>query len=120
MSGLADKVKEKVKDAKDKVVGTAKEAKEGVSSTKNEQGTEVGRKDDPLTEYRSKEAMTPAKEKEHEPTAVSRDPRSQKIVEPGQVGTNPEEAAERARRSGMTKGTAGAAETGDEAAESNT
>ena len=85
----------------------AKEAKEGVSSTKNEQGTEVGRKDDPLTEYRSKEAMTPAKEKEHEPTAVSRrNPSSQKIVEPGQVGTNPEEAAERtARRSGMTKGT---------------
>jgi hypothetical protein len=116
MSGIADKVKEKVKDAKDKVVGTAKEGKEGVSSTKNEQGTEVGRKDDPLTEYRAKEAMTPAKEKEHEPTAVSRDPSSQKIVEPGQVGTNPEEAAERARRSGMTKGTAGA----EEAAESNT
>jgi len=120
MSGLADKVKEKVKDAKDKVVGTAKEAKEGVSSTKNEQSTEVGREDDPLTEYRSKEAMTPAKEKEHEPTAVSRDPSSQKIVEPGQVATNPEEAAERARRSGMTKGTAGAAETGEEAADSNT
>jgi len=68
MIGLADKVKEIIKDAKDKVVGTAKE---GVSSTKNEQGTEVGRKDDPLTEYRSKEAMTPAKEKEHEPTAGS-------------------------------------------------
>ena len=40
MSGLADKVKEKIKDAKDKVIGTAKE---GVSSTKNEQGTEVGK-----------------------------------------------------------------------------
>ena len=36
------------------------------------------------------------------------------ITEPGQVGTNPEEARERARRSGMTKGTAGAEETGDE------
>ena len=116
MTGLADKVKEKVKDAKDNVVGTAKEGKEEVSSTKNEQDTEVGRKDDPLTEYRAKEAMTPAKEKEHEPTAVSRDPSSQKIVESGQVGTNPEEAAERARRSGMTKGTAGA----EEADESNT
>ena len=33
-------------------------------------GTETGRKDDPLTEYREKEAMTPAKEKEHGPTAV--------------------------------------------------
>jgi hypothetical protein len=31
MDGIADKVKEKVKDAKDKVAGTAKE---GVSSTK--------------------------------------------------------------------------------------
>ena len=50
--------------------------------------------------------MTPAKEKEYEPTAVKRDPSDQKIVEPGQVGTNPEEAAERAR-SGMTKRTAG-------------
>lgn len=30
-------------------------------------GTEKGRKDDPLKEYREKEAMTPAKEKAHEP-----------------------------------------------------
>ena len=36
-----------------------------------------------------------------------------KIVEPGkQSGTNPEEAKEKARRSGMTKGTAGGAQTG--------
>jgi hypothetical protein len=101
------------------VLGRAKD----VSSTKNEQdiqieaggaGTEVGRTDDPLTQYRAKEAMTPAKEKEHEPTAVKRDPSDQKIVEPGQVGTNPEEAAEKARRSGMTKGTAGATDSGGE------
>jgi hypothetical protein len=39
---------------------------------------------------------------------------TEKITEPGQVGTNPEEAAERARKRGMTKGTAGAGETGDE------
>jgi len=38
------------------------------------QGTEIGRKDDPMKEYRSKEPMTPAKIKEHEPTAVKRDP----------------------------------------------
>jgi hypothetical protein len=57
--------------------------------------------------------MTPAKGKEHELTVVKRDPSDQKIVEPGQVGTNPEEAAERARRSGMTKRTAGVTETGD-------
>ena len=38
-----------------------------------------------------------------------------KIVEPGkQSGTNPEEAKEIARRSGMAKGTAGADETGSE------
>ena len=36
-------------------------------------GTEVGRKDDPLKESRSKEPMTPAKIKEHEPTAVKQD-----------------------------------------------
>jgi hypothetical protein len=76
-------------------------------------GTEKKRKDDPLKEYREKEAMTPAKEKEHEPTAVKRE-MTEKIVEPGQVGTNSEEAAEIARKKGMAKGTAGAAETGNE------
>ena len=76
-------------------------------------GTEKKRKDDPLTEYREKEAMTPAKEKEHEPTAVSRE-MSEKITESGKTGTNPEEAEEVARKKGMAKGTAGAAETGSE------
>jgi hypothetical protein len=125
MSGIKDKVKEKVTDAKDKVTG-AKDKVTGSSdesTSSNEQereyeegapGIEVGRKDDPLTQYREKEAMTPAKEKEHEPTAVKRDPSDQKIVEPGQTGTSPEEAREKARRSGMTKGTAGADETGSE------
>jgi hypothetical protein len=136
MTKVTDKVKEKLKGAKDKVTSTTKE---GASTTKDKvtssaksvrgddtsssslqdrkseegvPGTEAGRKDDPLTQYREKEAMTPAKVKEHEPTAVKRDPSDQKIVEPGQVGTNPEEAAERARRSGMTKGTAGATDSG--------
>jgi hypothetical protein len=76
-------------------------------------GTEKKRKDDPLTEYREKEPMTPAKEKEHEPTAVKRE-MSERITEPGKTGTNPEEAAEIARKKGMAKGTAGAAETGSE------
>ena len=41
-------------------------------------GTEVGRKeDDPLISYRDKEPITPAKIKEHEPTAVKRDPSDQ-------------------------------------------
>jgi hypothetical protein len=78
-------------------------------------GTKADRKKDPLKEYDEKEAMTPAKIKEHEPTAVKRDPSEQKIVEPGQQGgTNTDEAREKARRSGMTKGTAGADETGSE------
>ena len=51
--------------------------------------------------------------KEHEPTAVKRDPSDQKIVEPGQEAVNPEEAREKARRSGMTKSTAGVDETGN-------
>jgi hypothetical protein len=78
-------------------------------------GTEVGRKDDPLTSYREKEPMTPAKIKEHEPTAVKRE-MTEKIVEPGQRGveTNPDEAREKARRSGMTKGTAGPDDTDSE------
>jgi hypothetical protein len=76
-------------------------------------GTETKRKDDPLKEYRDKEPMTPAKIKEHEPTAVKRE-MEEKITEPGQTGTDPEKAREIARTKGMAKGEAGAAETGDE------
>lgn len=101
MSKVTDKVKEKLKGAKDKVTSTTKEgasatkekmtdAKDKVTSTtkvgtsntsssnlrdrrsEGAPGTEAGRKDDPLTQYRAKEAMTPAKEKEHEPTVVKR------------------------------------------------
>jgi hypothetical protein len=66
-------------------------------------GTQKGRKSDPLTEYSDKEAMTPAKINEHEPTAVSRDQSDQEIVESGQTGTNTEEAKEEYRKKGMTK-----------------
>jgi hypothetical protein len=149
MTNITDKVKEKLKGAKDKVASTTKE---GASTTKDKMtdakdkaarstketvgrassstsrgggqtsefeegrpGTEVGRKDDPLTEYREKEPMTPAKIKEHEPTAVKRDPSELNIVEPGKRSTtSSQDAAEKARRSGMTKGTAGAADTGTE------
>jgi hypothetical protein len=153
MSKITDKVKEKLKGAKDKVASTTKEgasttkekmtdAKDKAASTTKETvgrvsssstggrsgggqtsefeegrpGTEVGRKDDPLTEYREKEPMTPAKIKEHEPTAVRRDPSELNIVEPGKQKstTSSQDAAEKARRSGMTKGTAGAADTGSE------
>ena len=77
-------------------------------------GTEIGKKDNPLKEYRASEPMTPAKINEHEPTAVKRDPKDQKIVDADKVSTNPEEAREIARRSGSAKGTAGAAPTGTE------
>ena len=76
-------------------------------------GTETKRKDNPLNEYREKEAMTTAKIKEHEPSAVKRE-MTAKITESGQTGTSPEEAREIARSKGMAKGTAGAAETGDQ------
>ena len=86
-------------------------------------GTDSKTREDPLTSYREKEPMTPAKIKEHEPTAVRRE-MTEKIVEPGQTGgASPEEAKEIARKKGMAKGTAGAAETGSEyeqgAAEAN-
>ena len=104
MGNIADKVKEKVMGAKDKVTSTTKE---------DRPGTEVRRKDDPLTEYREKEPMTPAKIKEHEPTAVKRE-MTEHIVESGKEVPNPEAAQEKARRSGMAKGTAGSAETATE------
>src|SRR5919205_1173948 len=133
MGKVAEKLKQKLTGAKNKVKGatdkTTNKAKEGISSPTasskartNQQsrrfeeggpGTEVGRKDDPLTEYREKEPMTPAKIKEHEPTAVKRE-MTEHIVESGKEVPNPEAAQERARRSGMAKGTAGSAETGTE------
>jgi hypothetical protein len=76
-------------------------------------GTEAGRKDDSLTSYREKEPMTSAKIKKHEPTAIKGE-MTEKITEPEQTATNPEEAKEKARRSDMAKGTDGAAEIGSE------
>src|SRR5947208_14820900 len=77
-------------------------------------GTKTDRKKDSTKEYDENEPMSPAKIKEHEPTAVRRDPSDQKIAEGGQTGTSSQDAAEKARRSGMTKETAGTAETGSE------
>ena len=104
-------VKEKLKDVKDKVFGAGEEAKDKVTGHDEDRySTGAGQRDDPLTSYREKEPMTPAKIKEHEPTAVKRE-MTEKI---GQGGTNTQEASEIARKKGMTKGTAGAAETGSE------
>ena len=101
MGKLTEKVKDTLTTAKDSVIGTEEDPEHRQSES------------DTLTEYESKEPMTPAKIKEHEPTAVKRE-MTENITEPEQVGANPQEAAERARRSGMTKGTAGASKTGNE------
>jgi hypothetical protein len=122
MSKITDKVKEKLKDAKDKVASTTNESIGGGPSSstggqgRNEgfAGTESTRTKDPTKEYDEKEPMSPAKIKQHEPTAVRRDPSEVNIVEPGKQSTSSQDAAEKARRSGMTKGTTGAADTGSE------
>ena len=112
MSDFTDKLKEKAKEAKDKVLGAGEDAKDTVTGYDQDRvTTAAGQKEDPLTSYRDKEPMTPAKIKEHEPTAVKRE-MTERIAEPGQTGTNSEEAAEIARKKGMAKGTAGAGETG--------
>jgi hypothetical protein len=108
---MMSEIKDKLKGVKDKVTGAGKDAKDTVTGTgsgayeEGAPGTERGRKDDPLTSYRDKEPMTPAKIKEHEPTAVKRE-MSERITEPGESGTSPEDAAEIARKKGMAKGTA--------------
>ena len=112
MSDFTDKLKEKAKEAKDKVLGAGESAKDTVTGHDEDRiTTEAGQKDDPLTSYRDKEPMTPAKIKEHEPTAVKRE-MTERIAEPGQTGTNSEEAAEIARKKGMAKGIAAVSETG--------
>jgi hypothetical protein len=117
MSSIKDKVKGKVTDAKDKVVGTTENVSDTVRGKADEEGlggTGANRYKDPTREYDEKEPMSPAKIREHEPTAVKRE-MTERIVEPGQQGTSdPEKAREIARRSGMTKGTAGADESDSE------
>ena len=104
-------IKDKLKDVKDKVLGAGEEAKDTVTGHDEDRySTGAGQKDDPLTSYREKEPMTPAKIKEHEPTAVKRE--MTEMI--GQTGTNAQDAAEIAMKKGMAKGTAGASETGGE------
>ena len=117
MSSIKDKIKEKVTDAKDKVVGTTENVSDTVRGKAHEEGvtgTGANRYKDPTKEYDEKEPMSPAKIREHEPTAVKRE-MTERIVEPGQQETSdPEKAKEIARRSGMAKGTAGAEESDSE------
>jgi hypothetical protein len=83
MSKITDKVKEKLKGAKDKVASTTKESVGGGSSSSSTSGqgrkfeegaagTTSKRTKDPTKEYDEKEPMSPAKIKQHEPTAVRR------------------------------------------------
>lgn len=132
ISGTIDKVVDTTMGVKDKVVDTTKgvtgKAKDTITpdsltsaaaSGQNMQyeegyaGTDTGRSEDPLTEYRDKEAMTPAKIKEHEPTAVKRDPNDQIITEPGRTGTDDEKANEEFRKRGMTKVESSGSDTGE-------
>jgi hypothetical protein len=111
LKGVKDKVLGAGGEAKDKVLGAGEETKDTVTGHDEDRySTGAGQRDDPLTSYREKEPMTPAKIKEHEPTAVKRD-MTEKI---GKGGTDSNEAAEIARKKGMAKGTAGAGETGNE------
>jgi hypothetical protein len=111
LKGVKDKVLGAGEEAKDKVLGAGEEAKDTVTGhDEDRSSTGAGKRDDPLTSYEEKEPMTPARIKEHEPTAVKRE-MTEKI---GKGETNPDEAAEIARKKGMAKGTAGAGGTGSE------
>jgi hypothetical protein len=120
MGEIIDKLKEKVKDAKDTVVDTTKDVAEKTKDTADSSlrtstisndkeyeegvaGTNTNRKSDPLTEYSDKEPLTPAKLKVEGPKAVKRDPTDQIITSEGQTGTDTPEAQEEYRKRGMTK-----------------
>jgi hypothetical protein len=126
LDSISDKlgdVKDKVGDVKDKVVDTTKgvahKTKDTISSSSDRHaqqssggdriyeeggpGTDTSRSDNPLSEYRGKEPMTPAKINAGEPTAVKRDPSDQKITSVGQTGTDTQKAQEEYRKRGMTK-----------------
>ena len=120
MGEIIDKLKEKVKDAKDTVVDTTKDVAEKTKDTVDSSlrtstisndkeyeegvaGTNTNRKSDPLTEYSDKEPMTPAKLKVEGPKAVKRDSTDQIITSEGQTGTDTPEAQEEYRKRGMTK-----------------
>jgi len=110
MTKITEKVKEKVKDVKDRVIDTKDKVTDTTKDTMGA-GTKVSAKSDYHTEYEAREPMSPAKIKEHEPTAVKRE-MTEKITQGGKRATDSENAKEIARKSGMTKGTVGAEESG--------
>jgi hypothetical protein len=98
MRDFTEKVKEKITGAKDKVEDVKDKVTGDSGRTADEQDSRLeegahatdSRKNDPLTEYRDKEPMTPAKIKEHEPTTVKRDI-TENIAEGGKTGNENEE-----------------------------
>lgn len=80
MTSITEKVKDKLKDAKDTVVG----------SNEDTQGTGY----DSIKQYESNEPMSPAKIKEHEPTAVKRE-MTENITEGKTATSTTEEAKEK-------------------------
>lgn len=116
-------ITDKLGDVKDKVVDTTKDIANRTKNTiesstpqhkqqpsgvdrtyeEGEPGTDMSRTDDPLTEYKDKEPMTPAKLNTTEPTAVKRDPNDQQITAIGETGTDTAEAQEEYRKRGMTQ-----------------
>lgn len=130
MGKILDKIKEKLMGGKDKVMDAGEAARDKMAtgsstehtSTTGSRGsaeykedvprTDTERKDDPLKSYKEKEPMTPAKIKEHEPTAVKRE-MTEKIVEPEKQSSSPDpkQSKEIDRNKGMAKGTADKTET---------
>jgi len=116
MAKITDKIKEKVKDVKDKVVETKDKVTDTTKDTLTDTrsaGTRASTTTDSSKQYESKEPMSPAKLKEQEPSAVKRE-MTEKITEVGKTSTDSEKTKELARKSGMTKGTAGTEETSNE------
>ena len=113
---ITDRLQEKVRDAKDKVVETKDKVTDTTKDTirgTDAAATKISSQTDSTSEYQDKEPMSPAKLKEHEPTAVKRK-MTEKIIEGGKTSIDPEGAKEIARKSGMAEETAGAGEGGDE------
>ncbi|HEU5121037.1 MAG TPA: hypothetical protein VFT71_08610 [Candidatus Nitrosocosmicus sp.] len=111
LGGIKNKVVDTTKNVANKTKDTIDSSSDGHRQSSDRDiiyeeggpGTDVTRNDDPLTEFREKEPMTPAKINAGEPTAVKRDPSDQTITSGGQTGTDTPEAQEEYRKRGMTK-----------------
>jgi hypothetical protein len=129
MGKIFDKIKEKLMGGKDKVMDAGQATRDNMATGSSTERTSSGykgsaeykedvphtdteRKDDPLNSYKEKEPMTPAKIKEHEPTAVERQ-MTEKIVEPEKQSSSPDpnQSKEIARNKDIAKGKADKTET---------